>query len=175
MRAGFRDRWSHEITKSRKTTESKPALAVPAREQSFRRSLVVAAADRRHVPAHRVGETIVDVEEERHFDRLFDRCLRHASCHHRTDIVRSKALMVERHLLEEPEKMTLNHQSLGPDDVRAVMATGVSKAAIEEAIEVAFLFNVYDRLADAMGWDVPAVSSGYYQGAAKRLLTRGYG
>ena len=72
------------------------------------------------------------------------------------------------------EKMTLAHQSLGPNDVRAVLATGVSKAAIAEALEVAFLFNVYDRLADTMGWHVPDKNSGYYNTAAKRLLKDGY-
>jgi len=72
------------------------------------------------------------------------------------------------------EKMTLDHARLGADDIRQVLRAGVSKQAIEEALEVAFLFNVYDRLADAMGWDVPAIRSGYYQTAAKRLLTRGY-
>ena len=61
------------------------------------------------------------------------------------------------------------------DDVRAVMRAGASKEAIEDAIEVAFLFNVYDRLADAMGWDVPARDSGYYETGARRLLTHGYG
>jgi hypothetical protein len=35
----------------------------------------------------------------------------------------------------------------------------VSKQAVEDALEVAFLFNIYDRLADAMGWEVPAPSS----------------
>ena len=70
--------------------------------------------------------------------------------------------------------MTLDHRRLGPDDVRAVMRTGVSKQAIQDALEVAFLFNIYDRLADAMGWDVPAVAGGYYQVVAKRLLKRGY-
>jgi alkylhydroperoxidase family enzyme len=72
------------------------------------------------------------------------------------------------------EKMTLSHQTLGPDDVRAVLAKGVSKAAIAEALEVAFLFNVYDRLADTMGWHVPDTKSGYYSVSAKRLLKRGY-
>ena len=72
------------------------------------------------------------------------------------------------------EKMTLSHQSLGPNDVRAVLATGVSKRAIAEALEVAFLFNVYDRLADTMGWHVPDKKSGYYDVAAKRLLKDGY-
>jgi hypothetical protein len=54
------------------------------------------------------------------------------------------------------------------------MREGVSKQAIQEALEVAFLFNIYDRLADAMGWDVPAVDGGYYQVAARRLLKHGY-
>jgi alkylhydroperoxidase family enzyme len=72
------------------------------------------------------------------------------------------------------EKMTLDHQHLGPEDVRAVMQAGVSKAAIADALEVAFLFNIYDRLADGMGWDVPPAGGGYYQIAARRLLKRGY-
>jgi alkylhydroperoxidase family enzyme len=72
------------------------------------------------------------------------------------------------------EKMTLDHASLGPDDVRVVVAAGVSTQAIRDALEVAFLFNIYDRLADAMGWDVPAIAGGYYQVAARRLLKRGY-
>jgi hypothetical protein len=70
--------------------------------------------------------------------------------------------------------MTLGHASLGADDVRAVLRLGVSKQAVADAMEVAFLFNVYDRLADAMGWDVPPVAGGYYKVAARRLLTRGY-
>jgi len=72
------------------------------------------------------------------------------------------------------KKMTLDHRSLGPEDVRAVMHAGVSKQAIQDALEVAFLFNIYDRLADSMGWDVPPVAGGYYQGAAKHLLKHGY-
>jgi alkylhydroperoxidase family enzyme len=71
-------------------------------------------------------------------------------------------------------KMTLDHRNLGVDDVRAVLAAGVSRAAINDALEVAFLFNVYDRLADSMGWDVPVAGSGYYQVAARRLIQRGY-
>ena len=71
-------------------------------------------------------------------------------------------------------KMTLDHRNLDVEDVRAVLAAGVSRAAINDALEVAFLFNVYDRLADSMGWDVPAAGSGYYQVAAGRLIQRGY-
>ena len=72
------------------------------------------------------------------------------------------------------QKMTLDHGSLGPEDVRTVMRTGLSKEAIEDAMEVAFLFNVYDRLADAMAWDVPPRAGAYYRMAARRLLKRGY-
>ena len=71
-------------------------------------------------------------------------------------------------------KMTLDHQNLDAEDMRAVLAAGVSRAAINDALEVAFLFNVYDRLADSMGWDVPATGSGYYQVVARRLIQRGY-
>jgi hypothetical protein len=70
--------------------------------------------------------------------------------------------------------MTLDHASLGAEDVRAVLRLGVSKPAVADAMEVAFLFNVYDRLADAMGWDVPPLTGGYYQVAARRLLKHGY-
>jgi alkylhydroperoxidase family enzyme len=70
--------------------------------------------------------------------------------------------------------MTLDHGHLTSADVRAVLDAGVSKAAIQDALEVAFLFNIYDRLADAMGWDVPSRNSGYYGVAAKRLLKHGY-
>ena len=72
------------------------------------------------------------------------------------------------------EKMTKTPAALTPEDVRAVMRAGVSKAAIAEALEVAFLFTIYDRLADAMGWDVPPRDSGAYTASARRLLSRGY-
>lgn len=72
------------------------------------------------------------------------------------------------------EKMTLAHASLTVDDARAVLQTGVTKEALAEAMEVAYLFNIYDRLADTMGWHVPDLKAGYYESAAKRLLTRGY-
>jgi alkylhydroperoxidase family enzyme len=71
-------------------------------------------------------------------------------------------------------KMTLEPESLGADEVRAALRAGASQQALREAMHVAFLFNIYDRLADAMGWDVPAQESGFYQSSAKFLLKRGY-
>ena len=72
------------------------------------------------------------------------------------------------------QKMTLEHERLAADDVRAVLALGVSRRAVAEAMHVAFLFNIYDRLADTMGWDVPAQESGFYESSARMLLKRGY-
>ena len=71
-------------------------------------------------------------------------------------------------------KMTLEPAGLGPDDARAVLATGVSKQALLEAIHVAYLFNVYDRLADAMDWEVAPEGHGSWDAGAKTLLGRGY-
>jgi alkylhydroperoxidase family enzyme len=70
--------------------------------------------------------------------------------------------------------MTLEPDTLTPADARAVLAVGVSREALTEAIHVAYIFNVYDRLADTMGWHVPGKAAGYYQVSARRLLTRGY-
>ena len=72
------------------------------------------------------------------------------------------------------EKMTLNHTALTPTDIRAALAQGISRAAITDAFHVAYLFNIYDRLADSMGWHVPDTGTGYYETAARRLLARGY-
>ena len=72
------------------------------------------------------------------------------------------------------KKVTLDHANVTPEDIRAVRQAGVSVAAIRDALEVGYLFNIYDRLADAMGWDVPLIAEGYYKVAAKRLLKNGY-
>jgi hypothetical protein len=42
-----------------------------------------------------------------------------------------------------------------------------------DASYVCFLFNTYDRLADAMGWDIPPDEA--FSVSAKMLLKRGYG
>lgn len=80
-------------------------------------------------------------------------------------------LMATLHFLR---KMTLEPQSLTPDDARSVLQTGVDREALTQAVHVAYLFNVYDRLADAMGWHVPEKTLGSYQVGAQRLLKRGY-
>jgi alkylhydroperoxidase family enzyme len=80
-----------------------------------------------------------------------------------------------RATLELLRKMTLEPEKLTAADVRPVLALGVSRDAIAEAMHVAYLFNVYDRLADTLGWDVPEEAGGYYEAGARRLLEKGYG
>jgi alkylhydroperoxidase family enzyme len=71
-------------------------------------------------------------------------------------------------------KMTLEPEQLTAADVRPVLALGVSRQAVADAMNVAFLFAIYDRLADTLGWDVPAQDA-FYESSAQMLLKRGYG
>lgn len=58
------------------------------------------------------------------------------------------------------------------DEVRAVLAAGVSRQQVEDALAVCFAFNVTDRLADAFGFEV--LSPDEFDAGAKVLLSRGY-
>lgn len=53
------------------------------------------------------------------------------------------------------EKVTQSPAEVGPADLLPLQAVGVSQQAIREALYVAFLFNVMDRLADAFDFDLP--------------------
>jgi hypothetical protein len=70
------------------------------------------------------------------------------------------------------ETFTLYPEQLNVNDVRAVLASGVTREAIRDAFYVAFLFNTYDRLADTLGWELP--DERYYAKAGKFLLKKGY-
>ena len=52
------------------------------------------------------------------------------------------------------------------------VAAGLSAAAIRDAIYVAYLFNVYDRVADSFGFRLHPEEE--YRGMAGNLLKRGY-
>ena len=54
-----------------------------------------------------------------------------------------------RAMLRFLRKLTLEPTTVGADEVRALHAAGIDDAAIEEAVYVATMFNVIDRLADA--------------------------
>jgi alkylhydroperoxidase family enzyme len=70
------------------------------------------------------------------------------------------------------ETLTLRPEELGPADVRAVLATGVTREMIRDAFYVAFLFNGYDRLADTLGWELPEKE--FYRKSGQFLLKKGY-
>lgn len=68
-------------------------------------------------------------------------------------------------------KLTREH-AVSTDDMRAVLAAGVSRQQIEDALAVCFTFNVIGRLADAFGFFVPGPKA--FEAGAKYLLARGY-
>ncbi|MEV5650472.1 carboxymuconolactone decarboxylase family protein [Nocardia sp. NPDC052254] len=58
------------------------------------------------------------------------------------------------------------------DDMRAVLATGVSPAGIEDALAVCAAFDITNRLADA--FDFELLSPAGFDSGAKYLIERGY-
>jgi alkylhydroperoxidase family enzyme len=70
------------------------------------------------------------------------------------------------------EICTLRPHELESADVRVVLDAGVSREAIRDAFYVAFLFNTYDRLADTLGWELPA--DAFYAKSGQFLLKKGY-
>lgn len=69
-------------------------------------------------------------------------------------------------------KVTRQHGEVGVDDVRALIALGVTRAQVEDALNVCFAFNVITRLADAFEFEVGPQAA--FDVGAKSLLTRGY-
>jgi AhpD family alkylhydroperoxidase len=68
-------------------------------------------------------------------------------------------------------KLTREH-AVDADDMRAVLAAGVSREQIEDALAVCFTFNTVDRLSRTFGWVVAGPKA--FQAGAKFLLARGY-
>ena len=54
------------------------------------------------------------------------------------------------------EVLTLRPGELSAADAEAAYAAGVSRQALRDAATICSLFNMITRLADALGWDVPA-------------------
>lgn len=71
------------------------------------------------------------------------------------------------------ETMTRTPDALTPDMARAVLAAGVSCAALEDAIAVCTLFNIIARYANALAFAIPTDAE--FDKAAAMLLKRGYG
>ena len=70
------------------------------------------------------------------------------------------------------EKMTLAPGELAPADADAVLAAGVTREALVDAIHVCALFNMIVRLADALGWAVPPPEA--FAARGRVLLESGY-
>jgi alkylhydroperoxidase family enzyme len=69
-------------------------------------------------------------------------------------------------------KVTREHDKVTADDMKALLALGVTRAQIEEALNVCFAFNVITRLADTFQFEVGPQSA--FDASAKFLLSRGY-
>ena len=70
------------------------------------------------------------------------------------------------------EKLTLDPAEVRPADLQPLRAAGVNDAAIEDAIQVCVLFNIYDRLADSLNFYLPGPDG--YAASGRSLLRRGY-
>lgn len=77
-----------------------------------------------------------------------------------------------RAMLAFIERLTLDPDSLSAADVAPLRRAGLSDAAIEDAIHVCTIFNVYDRLADSFEFDIPDAEA--FRQGARSLLKRGY-
>jgi len=61
---------------------------------------------------------------------------------------------------------------VGAEDMRQVLAAGVSRQQVQDALAVCAAFNTTDRLADSFGFEV--LSPEGFKAGAKYLLKRGY-
>jgi AhpD family alkylhydroperoxidase len=76
-----------------------------------------------------------------------------------------------RAMLRLLRKLTLDN-AVNADEMRLVLAAGVSRDQIEDALAICFSFNTIGRLADAFGFFVPGPKA--FEAGAKYLLARGY-
>lgn len=77
-----------------------------------------------------------------------------------------------RAMLPLLDAFTLNHGALGAEDVAAARAAGVGDEAIVDAFYVAYLFNIINRMADALEFEIGSQAD--FDKSTKSLLGRGY-
>lgn len=70
------------------------------------------------------------------------------------------------------KKVTRDHGNVTAADVQPLIELGVTRAQIEDALMVAWCFNVITRLADTFEFHVGPRSA--FDAGAKHLLGRGY-
>jgi alkylhydroperoxidase family enzyme len=71
------------------------------------------------------------------------------------------------------EKVTLHPGDVGPGDAAALGTAGVSRAAAADALYVCAYFNLIDRLADSLAFDLPSAEE--HASYAPAFLEEGYG
>jgi uncharacterized peroxidase-related enzyme len=59
----------------------------------------------------------------------------------------------DRAMLAFAVKLTRTPAEMSPEDVAALRAHGLSDEAIHDVVQIAALFNYYNRLADSLGID----------------------
>ena len=70
------------------------------------------------------------------------------------------------------EKLTLSPDDVSATDLAPLRAAGLGDQAIEDAIQVCVLFNIYDRLADSLSFHLPGPEG--YAASGRSLMQRGY-
>jgi hypothetical protein len=70
------------------------------------------------------------------------------------------------------EKLTLTPGEIGQDSIAQMLTAGVSDQAIEDAIYVCTYFNIIDRIADSLDFEV--LSAETFAQRAGNLLRGGY-
>jgi AhpD family alkylhydroperoxidase len=68
-------------------------------------------------------------------------------------------------------KLTREH-AVDANDMRAVLAAGVSREQIEDALAVGFVFNTVDRMSRTFGWVVSGPRA--FEAGSRFLFARGY-
>jgi alkylhydroperoxidase family enzyme len=89
-----------------------------------------------------------------------------------TDLERAPIAEPLRATLAFLRQVTREHAAVTADDVRVLLALGVTRAQIEDALNVGFAFNVITRLADTFKFAVGSRAS--FDVGATRLLRHGY-
>lgn len=88
------------------------------------------------------------------------------------DVDRAELTEPLRATLQLLGKYTRDYTTLTVADFHAVRAAGVSDEALHDALDVAYLFNIITRIADALGFYCGADAA--FELSATRLLKRGY-
>lgn len=69
----------------------------------------------------------------------------------KTDYRQALLSAVDRCILDFARKLTLTPAEMTVQDIQGLRQVGLDDAAIHDVVQVAALFNYYDRLADGLG------------------------